>query len=336
MADGRPGDAEHDRLAILSARLQRLSPGKEEPREERLERPPESASPTDIPAADWKGVLKCVYQEINDRNLFLAAGGVTYSVLLAIFPALVALVSIYGLVSNTAQVETQVNAMAGLLPESSRQLIGTELHQIVSASGGALGIGVILGILFALWSTSRGMSGLMSALNMAYGETETRSFVRYNLVALLLSVALIIGGIIAIALLAGIPAMVAAMGSGAGGVFKWVAVILEWPVLLIAVMFVLALLYCYAPDRHPPKWRWVTPGAIAAAVLWLVASMIFGAYVANFGSYNATYGSLGAVVVLLTWLYISAFVVLLGAEINAQVEQAAAARQKGSGRMREA
>lgn len=326
MADGNSADAEHERLAILSARLRRMAPGQEEPPKGTHERPPGSASPTDIPAAGWKGILKCVYQEINQRNLFLAAGGVTYSVLLAIFPALVALVSIYGLVSNPAQVETQVNAMAGLLPESSRQIISTELHQIVGASGGALGIGVILGILFALWSTSRGMSGLMSALNMAYGETETRSFIRYNLVALLLSVALIIGGIIAIALLAGIPAMVASLGSGMGAVFKWVAVIVEWPVLLVAVMLVLALLYCYAPDRNPPKWRWVTPGAIAAAILWLIASMIFGAYAANFGSYNATYGSLGAVVVLLTWLYISAFVVLLGAEINAQVEHAAAAR----------
>lgn len=329
MADGNSGDAEHDRLAILSARLQRVSSGKEEPREGTRAQPPESASPTDIPTAGWKSVLKCVYQEINERNLFLAAGGVTYSVLLAIFPGLVALVSIYGLVSNPAQVETQVNAMAGLLPEPSRQLVGTELHQIVSASGGALGIGVILGILFALWSTSRGMSGLMSALNMAYGETETRSFLRYNVVALLMSGALIVGGILAIALLAGIPGAVAALGPRVGGVYKWVALIAEWPVLLIVVMLVLAMLYAYAPDRQPPRWRWVTPGAITAAILWLIASMAFGAYVGNFANYNATYGSLGAVIVLLTWLYLSAFVVLLGAEINAQTERVGAARSRG-------
>ncbi len=330
MAGGKSGDAEHDRVAILSARLQRLSPGKEDSRAGTHERPAASVSPTDIPPAGWKNILKRVYQEVNDRNLFLIAGGVTYSIVLAIFPALLALVSLYGLVFDRSQVEAQINAMAALLPESARQLIGQELHQIVSASGGALGIGAILGIVFALWTASRGMSGMMSALDIAYGETETRSFLRFNAVAALMTVALLIGGIVAIALLAGVPAMVATLGTGASGIFKWVMLIVEWPILMVLVMTLLALLYRFAPDRHPPKWRWVTPGAVGGTVLWVVASIAFSAYVANFANYNATYGSLGAVVVLLTWLYISAFVVLLGAEINAQVEHAAAARRRAA------
>jgi len=274
------------------------------------------------PAVSWKGVLWRTFQGINDKNLFLIAGGVTYYVLLALFPALLALVSLYGLLFNPLQVETQVNAMAGVLPDSARELIGTELHQIVSASGGALGLGTVLGLVFALWTASRGMSGTMSALDIAYGEPETRSFLRFNLVALAMTLALLAGVLLAIVLVAGIPAAVASLGTSAGGIFRWVAPIVEWPLLIVVLMTLLALLYRFAPDRHPPKWHWLTPGAIAGALLWILGSLGLRAYVANFANYNAIYGSLGAVVVLLTWLYLSAFAVLLGAQINAEVERA--------------
>ncbi len=282
----------------------------------------EAEDPRAITRAGWKDVLWRSYQGVNDKNLFLVAGGVTYYVLLAVFPGLLALVSLYGLAFDRAQVEKQVNAMSGLLPESARQLMATELHQIVSASGGALGFGAVLGILFAFWSASRGMSGIMSALDIAYGETETRSFVRFNLVALGMTLALIIGGLFAIVLVAGVPAVVAGLESvGGGGIVKWVVLIVEWPVLMAVIMTLLALLYRYAPDRHPPQWRWVTPGALAGAVLWIIGSILFSAYVANFSNYNATYGSLGAVIVLLTWLYLSSFIVVLGAQINAEAER---------------
>jgi membrane protein len=255
---------------------------------------------------------------------------VTYSVLLALFPALLALVSLYGLAFDPTQVEKQVNAMSGVLPDSARGLISTELHQLVSASGGALSTGAIIGVLFALWTASRGMSGMMSALDIAYGETETRSFIRFNLVALAMTLALIVGGVLAIGLVAGVPAVASALDStGAGGLVKWVVLIGEWPVLMIVIMTLLAVLYRFAPDRHPPRWRWVTPGAIIGTLLWIIGSILFSVYVANFSNYNATYGSLGAVVVLLTWLYLSAFVVLLGAEINAEAEQQMRTRQEG-------
>lgn len=277
--------------------------------------------PRQISGRGWKDVLWRTYQGVNDKNLFLIAGGVTYYVLLALFPALVALVSLYGLAFDKSQVETQIQAMSGVLPDSARQLIGTEMHQIVSASGGALSIGAIIGVLFALWSASRGMSGMMSALDVAYGETETRSLIRFNLIALGMTLALIVGGVLAIVLVAGVPAVVSSLtSSGAGGIIKWVVVIAEWPFLMIVIMTLLALLYRFAPDRHPPRWRWVTPGAIVGTVLWIIGSILFSVYVANFSNYNATYGSLGAVVVLLTWLYLSAFVVVLGAEINAEAE----------------
>lgn len=281
----------------------------------------EADTPSELGSAGWKDVLWRSYQGINDKSLFVVAGGVTYAVLLALFPALLALVSLYGLVFDRSQVEGQVNAMSGVLPKSARELIATELHQIVGASGGALGFGAIVGLLFALWTASRGMSGMMSALNISYGETEKRSFVRFNVTALGMTLVLIVGGLFAVVLVAGIPAVVAGVAKGVGEVFKWVALIVEWPILAVVIMALLGLLYRYAPDRRPPKWRWVTPGAIVGTVLWIVGSILFSVYVANFANYNATYGSLGAVVVLLTWLYLSAFVVVLGAEINAEAER---------------
>ncbi len=282
----------------------------------------EADDPRQIPAVGWKDVLWRTYTGINDKNLFLVAGGVTYYVLLALFPALLALVFIYGLVFDRVQVEKQVGAMSGVLPDSARQLVATELHQIVSSSGGALSIGVVISVLFALWSASRGMSGMMSGLDIAYGETETRSIIRFNLIALGLTLGLLVGGVVAIALVAVLPAITAALqGAGGGGIIKWVVLIIEWPVLFAVILGLLALLYRYAPDRRTPQWRWASPGAIVGGVLWILGSILFSVYVANFSNYNATYGSLGAVVVLLTWLYLSAFVVLLGAEINAELER---------------
>ena len=278
-----------------------------------------AASPEAIPPRGWKDILWRAYKGINDKNLFLVAGGVTYYVLLALFPALLALVFIYGLMFDRVQVEQQVDAMAGVLPDSARQLIATELHQIVSSSGGALSIGVVISVLFALWSASRGMSGLMSALDICYGQEERRSFVRFNLVALGLTLGMIAVGVVAIALVAALPALVSA--TGLGGFLKWVALVVEWPVLFGVAVTALAVLYRYAPDRDEPQWRWLTPGAVAATALWIAGSVAFTAYVANFGSYNATYGSLTGVVVLLTWLYLTSLAVVLGAEINAESER---------------
>jgi membrane protein len=163
------------------------------------------------------------------------------------------------------------------------------------------------------------MSGLITALDIAYEERETRSFVKFNMVALALTGSLIVGGIIVVTLVAVLPAAVQLLDLGSGT--KWLLLIIEWPLLLIIVMLGLAALYRYAPDRAEPQWRWVSPGAIVATVLWIIASIAFTVYVANFNSYDKTYGSLGGVIILLTWLYLSALTVLLGAVINAQAEK---------------
>ncbi len=277
-----------------------------------------AAEPRDVPPPGWKDILSGSWNEISDNNIFLATGGVTYAAVLALFPALAAFVSIYGLLMDPAQIEKQVNAMQAVLPGEMQQTIAQELRQLVSASHGALGVGGVLGLLFALWSASRGRSGLISALDVAYEEKECRSFLCFNMIALGLTLFFLLGGMIAIALVAGSPAVVQFMGLG--GITKWLLLLVQRPVLIVLWLAGLAVLYRYGPDRREPQWRWLSPGAICATALWIIASIAFTAYVAN-SSYDKTYGSLGSVIVLLTWLYITVFVVLLGAVINAQAER---------------
>jgi len=275
--------------------------------------------PRDIPATGWKDVAWRSWQEISDSNIFLIAGGVTYAVLLGLFPGLAALVSLYGLMLDPARIEQQMAALAGILPDQSRQMLADELHQLASASTGALGFGAIVALLFALWSASRGMSGLVTAINIAYEQKETRSFLRFNLIVVLLTLGTVAGGLIAIALIAVLPAATQVLNLGPST--RWVLLLVQWPLLIVLVTGGLAVLYRYAPNRYEPKWRWVSPGAITAAVLWIGGSIAFTVYVAHFGSYDKTYGSLGGAVILLTWLYLSAFAVLLGAVVNAQSER---------------
>jgi membrane protein len=264
-------------------------------------------------------VLWRAWGEVSDQNLFLIAGGVTYALLLALFPALAALVSLYGLAFDASQIEQQVGALSGVLPAQTQELLTQQLHQLVAASGGALGIGAVFGLVLALWSASRGMSGIITAVNIAYEEKERRGFFKLNMIALGFTLGAMAGGGVVIALVAVLPVALQVLPLGPAA--KWVLFLVEWPVLIVLMMLGLAVLYRYAPDRDKPQWRWVSPGAVAAAILWVVASIGFTVYVANFSSYDKTYGSLGGVVVLLTWLYLSALVVLFGAVINAQSEK---------------
>jgi membrane protein len=285
----------------------------------RHERGREADRPADIPPRGWMDIMWRAWGEISEANLFLIAGGVTYAILLALFPGLAALVSLYGLVLDASQIEKQVGALSEILPAETQQLLAQQLHKLVEASSGTLGIGAAVGVVLALWSASRGMSGLITALNIAYEEKERRGFFKLNLLALGLTLAQLIGGIVIIALVAVLPAALQFLD--VGGATKWLLLVVQWPLLIVMVMLGLAVLYRYAPDREKPQWRWVSPGAIAATILWVIASICFTIYVANFNSYDKTYGSLGGVIVLLTWLYLSALVVLLGAVINAQSEK---------------
>jgi membrane protein len=279
----------------------------------------EAVHPGEIPPRGWMDIMWRSWGEISEANLFLIAGGVTYAILLALFPGLAALVSLYGLVLDASQIEKQVGTLSEILPAETQQLLVEQLHKLVEASSGALGIGAAVGVVLALWSASRGMSGLITALNIAYEERERRGFFKLNMLAIGLTIAQLVGGIVIIALVAVLPAALQFLDVGAAT--KWLLLVVQWPLLIGMVMLGLAILYRYAPDREQPRWRWVSPGAIAATILWVIASIGFTIYVANFNSYDKTYGSLGGVIVLLTWLYLSALMVLLGAVINAQSEK---------------
>ena len=309
-----------ERLDALKRDLRDVSSGKRPQRHDADGgRGRDAEHPGKIPVRGWVDVLWRAWAEISEANLFLVAGGVTYAILVALFPALAALVSIYGLVLDPVQVEKQVSTLSDVLPEQSRQLLADELHQLVSTSSGTLGLGATFGLLLALWSASRGMSGLITALDIAYEERERRGLLKLNLVAFGLTIALMLGGLVVIALVAVLPVAVQLLGLDDGT--KWLLLLLQWPLLIVVSMLGLAILYRYAPDRERPQWRWVSEGAIAATFLWIVASVGFTVYVANFNSYDKTYGSLGGVIILLTWLYLSAFIVLFGAVINNQSER---------------
>ena len=277
-----------------------------------------ASEPHQIPLPGWKDILIRSWKEVSENNIFLVSGGVTYAVLLALFPALAALVSIYGLLFDPVQVERQVASLSTILPQETTQMIGDELHKLVTAPHQSLSISAGVALLLALWSASRGLSGLMSAFNIAYEQKETRGFFKLNCIAIGLTLLMLISGTVIIALIGVLPAAIQFVGITSSA--QWL-LILQWPLLIVVVMIGLAVLYRYAPNRRIPRWQWVSPGAIVATVLWLLGSLGFTVYVAHFNSYDKTYGSLGGVVVMLTWLYLSAFVTLFGAVINAQAER---------------
>jgi membrane protein len=287
----------------------------------RQERGNEAGAPWQIPARGWTDILRRAWKDTSKKNLSLVAGGVTYFLVLALFPALAALVSVYGLVANSANVANSVQSLSSMLPPSAVDMIGAELHQLVSASSKSLGLGAVIGIVFALWSSVGGMTGMMAALNIAYDQPEGRGFIRFYATALLLTVVVIIGGLIALAFVAGLPAVLNVAGVHGPG--RWIGLVVQWPLLVVFMMGMVALIYRYGPDQHKPKWKWASPGVIVATILWILGSILFTIYVYHFGSYNKTYGSLGAPLVLLTWMWLSAFVVLFGAAINGEAERQA-------------
>ncbi|MGQ9365216.1 YihY/virulence factor BrkB family protein [Azospirillum sp. ST 5-10] len=295
----------------LSRRHHDRSPRPAAGRGRRAERPGE------IPRRGWKDVLWRVYEEQSKDNLGMVAGGVAYYALLALFPAIAAAVSIYGLVADPATVETHVQAMAGLLPEEALQVVRDQAKSVASASGSGLTVGAVAAILFALWSTSRGVSSMVTALNIVYDEQEGRSFLGLALLSLVLTVAGILFLFFTLAVVVVVPAVLQMVPLGG---LDWVVRLVRWPILAAAVMLALAVLYRYAPCRREPRWRWVTWGSAVATALWLLGSIAFSVYVTNFASYNETYGSVGAAVILLLWLNLTAYAVLIGAELNAEME----------------
>ncbi len=279
----------------------------------------EAERPSEIPPRGWFAILKRVKAEVKDDNVPLLAAGVAFYAMLAIFPAIIALVTVYGMVADPAQVESQVGEFAKSLPSGADQLLTGQLKSVTSAGRQSLSIGLAVSLLAVLWTASGGVQGLVKGLNVVYDERESRGFVKLRGLSLLLTLGAIVVAVIALALITVFPAVIDNLGLGRAG--ELAASIARWVVLALLVLAALAVVYRYAPDRANPRWRWVSWGAVVALVLWLLGSVGFSWYVDNFGKYNQTYGALAAVIILLLWLFLSAFAVLLGAEFDAEIER---------------
>jgi membrane protein len=275
-------------------------------------------SPTEIPAKGWKDILWRTYEEMTKDRILAVAAGVAFFGLLALFPAVTSLVSLYGLFADITTINDHLGAMAGFMPGGAIEIVGDQVKRIAGAGESTLGSAFFFGLAISLWSANAGMKAIFDALNVAYGEEEKRGFIALNLRSLTFTFGAIVFILIA---LGGVVAMpIALKFAGLESAAKWILSILRWPALLLVLMLGLAALYRFGPSRDNAQWRWITPGSALASVIWLVVSMLFSWYVANFGNYNETYGSLGAVIGFMTWLWISTTIILVGAELNAEIE----------------
>lgn len=279
----------------------------------------EASRPREIPARGWRDILWRVKDRISADNLSIISSGVAFYALLSIFPALIALVGLYGLVFDPHQVQEHLGTLTAVLPAEAANLIGQQLGEVASMERTSLGVGSIVALLLALWAASAGMRTLMNALNVAYGEKETRGTVKLYATSLLLTLGAVLGGIVAILTVVAIPAVLGFLSLG-GGLENLIA-FGRWPLLALILLFGLGIVYRYGPARESPQWRWVSWGALIATVLCIIASVLFSLYVSQFGNYNKTYGSMGAVIILMTWFLLTAYIFLIGAEINAEMER---------------
>jgi membrane protein len=296
----------------------------EEPRELELRRAQEhgrgrqATHPLQIPWRGWYDILWRTYREMNSDRLLAIAGGVAFFILLALFPAITALVSAYGLFFNGTTIANNLLLLNDVVPENVLSVVHEQAARIASNSGGALSIGFAAGILASLWSAMGGVKAMIDALNVIYEQKEGRDLIKLNLVALGFTLAGFAAFLLAMAAIVVLPLVLSPMGLGS--VTETLTRLAGWPVLLVVLLIGLAVLYRHGPDRRAARWQWVTVGSLFAAVTWIIASFLFSWYLTSFANYNATYGSLGAVVGLMIWLWISTIVVLLGAELNAEIE----------------
>ena len=274
-------------------------------------------SPQEIPAPGWKDIAYRVYLEFNKDRVLSVAAGVTFFTLLSLFPAVAALVSCYGLIADVSVINEHLAALQDILPSGAIEIVGDQVKRISAKGNGTLGLTFFTSLLLSLWSANAAMKAMFEALNVVYDEQEKRSFVMLNLRSLTFTVGALVFIIFALASIVVLPLVFAFVGISDGA---WLLATLRWPALVLVLLGGLSLLYRYGPSRQRARWRWVGTGSLVAGLLWLAASLLFSYYVANFGNYNETYGSLGAVIGFMTWIWISSTIVLLGGEINAEME----------------
>ena len=275
--------------------------------------------PKEIPAAGWRDILTRVKTEIGSDHVSLVSAGLAMYALLAVFPGLAAAVALYGLFASPRDVIEHMQTFSAILPPGTWDLFSRQLQTLAGQKQGSLTLAALTGILIALWGARAGMSALMVATNIAYAEAEKRGFFHQTLMSLLFTLAAVLGFLLVLALGVVLPLALEVLGTSSIvqlfiGALRWFAL---WGVAVLG----LSVLYRYAPSRRPARWQWVSWGSAIAATLWILVSVVFAFYVGTFGSYGKTYGALGGVIALLMWFYLSSFTIVVGAEINAEMER---------------
>jgi membrane protein len=305
-------------FVFLRRRSRNVSSAKCDLRQGETGRGRSAETPSEIPARGWKDILLRVYRGISANRILLIAAGVTFYALLAIFPGIAALISIYGLFADPASVASHLDTMANVAPGGAIDVLREEMTRLAAQGGVTLGVSFLISLAISIWTANSGVKAIFDALNFVYGEEEKRTFLKLNVVTLFVTLGIVAFILLALAAVVAIP--VALANIPLPEVTALAVKIGRWPILFALVAMALAVLYKYGPSRTEPRWRWITWGSVSAAIVWLAVSALFSWYVASFGSYNKTYGSLGAVIGFMTWIWISIIVVLVGAKLNAEME----------------
>jgi len=277
-----------------------------------------ATSPTEIPKRGWRDIVARVWQNLGRDNTSLVSAGIGLHALLAVFPALAVLVSVYGMFASPADVARELQPFLGVLPGDAAKLITDQLQSLTSPQNHTLGFGAVAATLLALWNSRQGMVSLMTVTNIAYNEREHRSVFRQVAISLIFSLGAML--IFLVMLLVGVAVPLVLQVAPLGPYVTVAVLMFRWVLLWAFAVLGFSIAYRYAPDRQRAKWRWVTWGSAAAASVWILGSLAFSAYVQNFGSYGKTYGALGGVIILIMWFYLMGFTIVLGAEINAEME----------------
>jgi len=278
----------------------------------------EADAPSEIPRRGWKDVLYRLWDQITEDHVGLIAAGVAFYSLLALFPMLAALVSLYGLIASPAEIERHFDLMAGILPSAGIDIMRQQLVALANQEAPKLGLVFAGALAFSLWSANRGIASMFEAMNIAYGESEKRSWFKLNAITLAFTFGFVVFLVLALTAIAIVPPLLESLW--VGNAAQWLLSLARWPILLLLVVTANAIVYRYGPSRDKARWQWISWGSTVAAALWLIASAGFSFYASNFASYNETYGSMGAVVALMTWIWLSAYIIIAGAELNAELE----------------
>ena len=277
-----------------------------------------ATSPRQIPWAGWKDILWRTSGQIGDDRLLAVAAGVVFYGLLAIFPAVTAFVSLYGLFAKASTISDHLSLAAGVIPSGGVEIIQEQINRITAKGDARLSLAFAFSLGLALWSANAGMKAVIDALNVAYNEKEKRGFIKLNLISLALTGGAILSLLVALGSIVVLPLVLSSFGLG--GWTETLLRFLRWPVLICLVVFGLAVLYRFGPSRESPRWEWLSVGSVTAAIAWLVGSALLSWYLANFANYDATYGSLGAAIGMMIWMWMSSIVILVGAELNSEIE----------------